>query len=157
MKSEEKNFWKIFDMNKIIIFLWGTVLMAAGCASDQLETTDLFIKGKHLTVELADTPEKRQTGLMNRDKLDSDAGMLFVFEEERQVSFWMKNTSIPLSIAYIGKDGRIREIRELEPFSQKSVKSSRSVKYALEVNCGYFVNQGISEGDKIEFPSDWPY
>lgn len=109
--------------------------------------------GGHLfTVEIADTPEKRQQGLMYRDSLDENEGMLFVFPGEEMRSFWMKNTGIPLSIAYIDSRGVIREIHDMEPFSLAPVPSRFPAKFALEVNRGRFAELGIEPGDRIEIP-----
>lgn len=107
------------------------------------------IKECKLIVEVADTDLTRSTGLMFRKELGKDKGMLFVFGTERNVSFWMKNTSIPLSIAFIDKNGIITEILDLKPNDLTSKKSKKKVKYALEVNQGYFKKNNIKAGDKI--------
>jgi uncharacterized membrane protein (UPF0127 family) len=86
---------------------------------------------------------------MHRRNLPDGEGMLFVFERDQILSFWMKNTFIPLSIAFIASDGRIIDIRDMEPQSLSAVKSTRSVRYALEVPQGWFTRQGIREGDRI--------
>ena len=90
------------------------------------------------------------TGLMNRDALDSNRGMLFVFPRAQQVAFWMKNTPLPLSIAYIAINGRILEIHDLEPFDEHSIlSSSAAVLYALEVPRGWFSQQHVLAGDMV--------
>ena len=101
-------------------------------------------------VEVADTIEKRQRGLMFRDHLDEDRGMIFVFPEERQLSFWMRNTRIPLSIAYIGSSGRIREILDMAPLDETTHPSAEEVMYALEVNRGWFARAGVKTGDVVK-------
>lgn len=88
---------------------------------------------------------------MGRENLDENRGMLFVYERDAKKSFWMKNTTIPLSIAYIAADGTIREIYDMEPLSTRTVDSRYSVRYALEVNQGAFERHGIKAGDKVEF------
>ncbi len=103
-------------------------------------------------VEIADTEEARRVGLMNRDHLPEGQGMLFVFDRDQRLSFWMRNTSIPLSIAYISSDGVVREIHDMTPFSLDPVRSSRSVRYALEVNQGAFSDAGIQTGDRVVLP-----
>lgn len=111
---------------------------------------ELKINDKVIYVEIADTDESRALGLMNRNILEEDRGMLFVFEEERQVSFWMKNTLIPLSVAYINKEGVILEIYDMFPKSLEPVTSKRSsIKFALEVNKGFFDKNNIRIGDKM--------
>ena len=102
-------------------------------------------------MEIADTLETQEKGLMGRDSLDEDKGMLFVYDRDARKSFWMKNTKIPLSLAYIATDGTIREIYDMEPLSTKIVDSKYSVRYVLEVNQGAFERHGIKIGDKVEF------
>lgn len=119
-----------------------------------LETVDIQVGDKVVTVEIADTEETRAKGLMNRKSLDADHGMLFVFREERKLSFWMKNTLIPLSIAYISKSGEIKEIYHMDPLDETSVSSTRSVMYALEMNQGWFEANGIAAGDRITLPQN---
>lgn len=118
-----------------------------------METAEIKIGNKTFTVEIARTPEERQRGLMYRKELGEDRGMLFVFEYDQKLSFWMKNTSIPLDVAYIAKDGTIKEVHQLKPFSEKSVKSAYSVRYALEVPRGTFASLGVGPGDTIELPA----
>ena len=112
---------------------------------------NILVSNSPLDVEIADTPFKRSLGLMNREALDKDSGMLFVFPDQKSRSFWMKDTHIPLSIAYIGEDGVIINIENMEPLSTNSVKSSAPCRYALEVNKGWFENNGIKPGDVINY------
>jgi uncharacterized membrane protein (UPF0127 family) len=103
-----------------------------------------------LGVDVAETARQRERGLMYRDKLPEGGGMLFVFEKDQILSFWMKNTKIPLSIAYISSDGRIIEIKDMEKESTITVVSSRSARYALEVPRGWFNRAGIRPGDRLK-------
>ena len=129
------------------------ILLLVSCSGESRNEEIALKIGKHtLTVEVVDTPEKRERGLMFRESLDADKGMLFIFEKEQRVAFWMKNTEIPLSLAYISKSGHIREIHDLEPLSLHAVQSTYSVLYALEVNRGYFSEKGIKVGDQIVLP-----
>jgi uncharacterized membrane protein (UPF0127 family) len=84
---------------------------------------------------------------MNRKSLADGRGMLFIFDRDQILPFWMKNTLIPLSIAFISADGRILEIRDLRPLDETTVRSSRSARYALEVPQGWFSRAGIKVGD----------
>ena len=110
-----------------------------------------------LRVEAADTPASRAQGLMFRRHLDEDAGMLFVFEEAGIWAFWMKNTLIPLSIAFIDERWRIVDIKDMQvapdpeqgPFDYYA--SSKPFKYALEVNQGFFRRKGITIGARVVF------
>ena len=106
-------------------------------------------------VEIADTDAERQTGLMGRTALPEDAGMLFVFEEEQAaLSFWMRDTLIPLSIAYIDAQGRIVDIQDMEPLDDvpPHYVSAEPARYALEVNQGFFEERGVTVGDLVELP-----
>jgi hypothetical protein len=100
-------------------------------------------------VELAATPAQRGRGLMFRKELPDERGMLFVFPDERVLEFWMRNTSIPLSIAFADASGQIVRIADLEPFSERPVSSGALARYALEVNRGWFEKRGIQSGDAI--------
>ena len=105
-------------------------------------------------VEVADTDAERQTGLMGRTVLPEDAGMLFVFEGEQALSFWMKDTLIPLSIAYMDTEGRIVDIQEMQPLDDvlPHYVSAEPAQYALEVNQGFFEERGVTVGDSVELP-----
>ncbi|MFT6085246.1 MAG: uncharacterized membrane protein (UPF0127 family) [Glaciecola sp.] len=102
-----------------------------------------------LQVEFADSFEERALGLMYRKSLCEDCGMLFQFDDERIASIWMKNTFVALDLAYITVDGRIVDIKQLKPHDLTSVKSSKQVLYALEMNQGWFAKNGVKVGDKI--------
>ncbi len=110
----------------------------------------LTIKDQKIKVEVADTPEERALGLMFRQELDENTGMLFIFEQEGIYPFWMKFTQIPLSIAYIDNDNIIIDIIEMVP-NQEEIRYSPSVPfiYALEMNQGWFAKNDINIGDTI--------
>ena len=118
-----------------------------------LATRTISIAGERgvvtVDVELARTDTEQGIGLMYRTSLEDGKGMLFVNDHDRVMSFWMKNTLIPLSIAYISYDGTIIDIRDMYPNDTTSVHSSRSVRYALEVPQGWFDRVGIKAGDKV--------
>jgi uncharacterized protein len=104
-------------------------------------------------VEIADTPEERRTGLMGRSALAEDAGMFFVYDQEQVLSFGMKDTLIPLSVAYIDAEGRIVDIQDMQPLDETSHPSAEPARYALEVNQGFFEGRGVKVGDMVELPS----
>jgi uncharacterized membrane protein (UPF0127 family) len=105
--------------------------------------------------EVADSDPERETGLMNRTSLDEDGGMLFVFDEDVQAAFWMKDTLIPLSIAFIAADGEIVTIRDMEPCKADPCPvygSDAPYRSALEVNQGAFGKWGVEVGDRVDGP-----
>lgn len=104
---------------------------------------------KTLFIELADTHLKREIGLMNRKHLSKNQGMLFKFPFNTRLSFWMKDTYIPLDIAFLDENGKILQIEEMIPLSTRPIYSKSSCKYALEVNKGWFKDNGVKEGQYI--------
>jgi uncharacterized protein len=119
----------------------------------KLKTVTLSVGSVQVKAEVADTELKRNRGLMFRKNLADGAGMLFVFDSDQRVSFWMKNTSLPLSIAFIGSDGTIYQILDMAPFSEEPRPSDRSVRYALEAPQGWFGRAGVKVGDKFDIPA----
>ncbi len=104
-----------------------------------------------VTVEIADDPDVRSRGLMGRDSLPEDHGMLFVYPEEQILSFWMRNTRIPLDIAFIDRSGFILEIQQMEPHDDASHASKQPAMYALELRKGWFEDHGVEVGERVEF------
>ena len=117
-----------------------------------LKTALLKAGGASILAELALTADEREKGLMFRKELPEGKGMLFVFETDQRLAFWMKNTTIPLSVAYLSSDGTIRQILDLEPHSLDPRNSERSVRYALEVPRGWFGKVGAKVGDRVAIP-----
>ena len=114
------------------------------------------IKGNELTIELATTPETRSCGLSRRENLPANRGMLFVYAEPEILTFWMKDTRIPLSIAFIAADGRIVSIQKMNPLPITTVYASPiPALSALEVNQGWFEENGVHTGDvlKLDLPA----
>ncbi|MCL2243721.1 MAG: DUF192 domain-containing protein [Treponema sp.] len=139
-------------IRRISFLLCFTLILS--CSTQKLPVRELPVEreGQRIAAvkaEIASTAEERAQGLMHRKKLPDGEGMLFVFERDEVLSFWMKNTYIPLSIAFIASDGRIIEIKDMYPKDENSVVSSRSVRYALEVPQGWFSRAGIITGDVI--------
>jgi uncharacterized membrane protein (UPF0127 family) len=110
------------------------------------------IKGHTVHVEVARTPAEQQVGLMHRTSMPADRGMLFVFPQARLQGFWMKDTRLPLSIAFIAADLTITDIADMRPLDDVTIhRSTQPVPYALEVNQGWFAERGITAGDRCEF------
>jgi hypothetical protein len=115
----------------------------------QLPVDWLTVGGHRITVELARDPDERSRGLMFRQSLPPDHGMLFLFSSEEVQAFWMRNTVIPLSIAYADASGRIVRIADLEPLDERPVTSIAPARYALEMNRGWFAAHSVVAGDAI--------
>ena len=139
-----------------------TRLFGAGClvaavagpacgtgANEPLPTIPLSINGHKMVVEVATTPERRSLGLMHRFSLQPDHGMLFVFDYPEHQGFWMKNTFIPLSIAFVAADGRIINIDEMQPHDERTHMSRGPALYAIEMRKGWFAERGIKSGDAV--------
>ncbi|MDR2660308.1 MAG: DUF192 domain-containing protein [Spirochaetaceae bacterium] len=135
----------------IFLFVFISCTPAEQRPQPKLETKRIIIVNQEgdevdMIVELARASEEQRMGLMFRKKLDDGEGMLFVYDRDQILSFWMKNTIIPLSIAFISRDGQIIEIKDMQPQSIQSIRSSRSARYALEAPQGWFERSGISAG-----------
>ncbi len=124
--------------------------MPVGATAAELATRTLSINGQKLIVEVASTPETRATGLMNRFSLQQDHGMLFVFEAPQPLAFWMKNTYVPLSIAFVDARGRITNIEDMRPHDEATHSSKGVARYAIEMRQGWFAAKGIGAGDVVE-------
>jgi len=109
------------------------------------------VGGVEVRVEIADDEAERSKGLMFRDSLPENDGMLFVYESERSLGFWMRNTLIPLDIAYIDGKGRIVDIQQMEPRDETTHLSKADAMYALEMNAGWFEAHDVGLGDVVEF------
>jgi len=122
-----------------------------GSGTGDLPTGMVRIGDDTFQVEIADTPAARTRGLMERYSLAEDAGMLFIFDEPRVLSFWMLNTPIPLDIDFIREDLTISSTDTMAPFSLTSHASIEPVPFALEVGAGEFERRGIEPGDTVVF------
>ncbi len=118
-------------------------------AQGGLPMVQLKIGPHSIHAEVADNPTSRQYGLMNRTSLPADQGMLFVFERPGMHCFWMRNTLIPLAIAFIRQDGTIVNLKEMQPQTETTHCPDRAVRYALEMNQGWFRKKGIKSGMQV--------
>lgn len=137
----------------IAILIVATILSAH---ADPLITYPLRIKKHVIRAEIANTGQDRQRGLMFREKLAENGGMIFLYPHAEVSAMWMKNTRIALSVAFIDASGRILNITEMEPFSEEAHASSGAASYALEMNRGWFGKQGIHAGDHVEGLKELP-
>ena len=129
--------------------LFATLLVGTARA-ESLPTVELKIGSNRLVAEVAATIPTRTLGLMNRFSLQPDHGMLFVFDSPQPQAFWMKNTYIPLSIAFLGADGRILNIEDMAPRTENTHPSLGAAMYALEMKKGWFAERGIGAGDRVQ-------
>tara|TARA_R110001583_G_scaffold12612_8_gene55871 strand:- start:6435 stop:6857 length:423 start_codon:yes stop_codon:yes gene_type:complete len=116
----------------------------------QLKDIPIHVGNKSINVEVADNEDSRNIGMMFRRVLPPEKGMLFVFEDSAPRRFWMKNTYVPLSIAYINSRGIILNVEKMNPLSESGVWSKGPARYALEMNQGWFKENGISPGDLVK-------
>ncbi|MFC6488954.1 DUF192 domain-containing protein [Nitratireductor sp. GCM10026969] len=107
---------------------------------------------RSFTIEIADTAEKRARGLMFRRSMGDDHGMLFVFEESRNRSFWMKDTPMPLDLLFVGEDGSVRAIERGEPLSTDGIAPDARAQFVLELKAGTAQRTGIEVGDRLRHP-----
>jgi uncharacterized membrane protein (UPF0127 family) len=124
--------------------------VTAPAAADELATMPLTIGKYKITAEVATTPAQMRTGLMNRFSLKPDHGMLFAYERPGPLSFWMRNTYIALSIAFIDADGTILNIEDMQPQTDDTHWSKGAAQYALEMRKGWFAERGIVPGNHVE-------
>jgi len=117
--------------------------------AQQLPMVALNAGMHNVQAQLAASPEQRQIGLMYRREMPANEGMLFVFEDASRQCFWMRNTLLPLSIAFVADDGTIVNLAEMKPMTEDSHCSSKPVRYALEMNAGWFAKRGIGPGSKL--------
>ncbi|AKJ28646.1 DUF192 domain-containing protein [Caldimonas brevitalea] len=133
-----------------LALLGSGLAQAQGEAAQQLPTTPLTVGFQVVQAQVARTPEQRATGLMHRKSLAPNEGMLFVFEQPATQCFWMKNTLIPLSIAFLDDKGAVVNIADMQPQSLDSHCSKQPVRYALEVNQGWFAKRGVKPGFQVK-------
>lgn len=145
---------KLRDLVSAIVFaslFVASLLPTASMAqvNKDLQVIELTIKNAKLKAEVASDTHTRTVGLMNRFSLKPDQGMLFVFADSEPLAFWMKNTFVPLSIAYLDSKGVIVNIVDMKPQDESSHPSNGPAQFALEMKQGWFKERGIVAGDKV--------
>lgn len=157
--------WHLRSMNKVFVSVISVFVMAIGSVAWAQKVnpvtftqSEIKVGSKKIKVDIAKTPDQHEYGLMNRDSLGKDTGMLFIFERESTLSFWMKNTFIDLAIAYIDSNKKIIDIQEMKATKKNDTSepaiypSAKPAQYALEMNKGWFKKNKIKVGDLITIP-----
>jgi len=142
-------------MHKTLALAFAVLACTAALAQDpqtNLPRVKLRAGMHQIDAQVAATPDQRMTGLMHRKEMPQHEGMLFVFEQASQQCFWMKNTLLPLAVAFVADDGSIVNIDEMKPQTLDSHCSAKPVRYVLEMNTGWFAKKGIKAGQKLAGP-----
>ena len=143
----------LISKNIISNLIATTLLLSSSVAFGQvnigLPTVELKSGIYHIQAEIADTPNAREVGLMNRTSMPTNSGMLFIFEQKAGHCFWMNNTKIPLSIAFIADDGKIVNIEEMQAETTNNHCPKAAIRYALEMNKQWFSERVIVPGSVI--------
>jgi len=131
---------------------------AGGCgngsatATATLPAVPMQIGSKTYTLEVANDAAEREKGLMRRDSMPADHGMIFVFADEQRLGFWMRNTRIPLDIIYVNAAGRVVSIKQMRPYDTSTTYADAPAKYAIELNQGQAAAAGVAVGDQLTIP-----
>jgi len=137
------------------------LLVAGGCSekaspsaspASSLPTVRVQLGNKPFNLEVANNEETREYGLMRRDSMPSDHGMIFVFDKASNVGFYMKNTRIPLDIVFVDSDGGVISIKQMKPYDLSTTWADGQAKWAIELNLGAAAGAGVKVGDKLQIP-----
>jgi uncharacterized membrane protein (UPF0127 family) len=143
-----------FILTVLALLLTGCSNESAPPATPQLPTVTMQIGTRTFTLEVAATHDDRQKGLMDRQEMPIDRGMIFVFADEAMRSFWMKRTRIPLDILYVDSGGKVVDIKSMQPLDLRSTPGKAPARYAIEINRGAAALAGVKEGDVLVIPSE---
>jgi uncharacterized membrane protein (UPF0127 family) len=153
--------WKLLDNTSLIqpivfLLLACSALLVGGCeeqSPDSLPTVTMQIGSRAFTLEVARTEAEQQKGLMKRDSMPDDHGMIFPMHREEMQGFWMKDTRIPLDILFLDNHGKVVSIHQMEAYDEKNTTSSDfPARYAIELNKGVAAKTGVKVGDVLDIP-----
>lgn len=145
----------MIDSRKTLPIALTALLLLIGCdpkPTSNLATVNMQLGNKNFTLEVADQTDTRTYGLMRRDSMPEDHGMIFVFKDEEKLGFWMKNTRIPLDIIYIDALGQVVSVKQMKPYDLSTVPSDGPAKYAIELNKGAAEAAGVKAGMTLKLP-----
>lgn len=137
-----------------LLFQAGCKQAAPPAPASNLPTVGMTIGSKAYTLEIAAKTADRNRGLMYRDSMPADHGMIFAFAQPDEQSFWMKNTRIPLDILFLDPAGKIVSIQTMEPYVERGTKSKGPAQFAVELNGGEAKTTGVKEGDVVRIPEE---
>jgi uncharacterized membrane protein (UPF0127 family) len=146
-----------YSTTSAIAVLIVAALAGGGCrqsapAKPGLPTVTMQLGSKTFTLEIANSVPTRERGLMQRDSMPADHGMIFVFDQEQPLGFYMKNTRIPLDIIFVGANGNVVSIKQMKPYDLKTTPSDLPAKWAIELNAGAAAEAGVKVGDALQIP-----
>jgi uncharacterized protein len=133
------------------------IFAPAGCRHKQdslLPVTSMQIGSERFDLEIAISPHDQEVGLMHRDSLDSDHGMIFINSEEKPQTFWNHDVHFPLDLIFLDSSARVVSLKHLDAFSEKNVPSDAPAQYVIELNAGTVARLGVKVGDRLDLPSD---
>ena len=137
-------------MNKLVVgIVCGAILSAAAWAENSMPILELTAGFHRIEAEVAANDQNRQVGLMNRKAMPPQHGMLFVFTQDNTHCMWMRNTLLPLSVAFLDDEGKIINIEDMQPQTEDNHCARRPARYALEMNLGWFAQRGLKPGLKL--------
>jgi uncharacterized membrane protein (UPF0127 family) len=134
------------------------LLLAAGCRNEQpqsnLPTVKMQLGSEQFVLEIAADGESRERGLMRRDSMPDNHGMIFVFSNADVLKFWMKDTRIPLDIVYVGANGDVVAVKQMKPYDRSTTSSDAPAKWAIELNQGTAMRAGVKVGQSLQIPPE---
>jgi uncharacterized membrane protein (UPF0127 family) len=133
------------------------ILAPAGCREKQaslLPVTSMQIGSERFDLEIAISPHDQEVGLMHRDSLDSDHGMIFISSKEQAQTFWNHDVHFPLDLVFLGADGHIVSLKHMDAYDEKVVASDTPAQYVIELNAGTVARVGVKVGDHLDLPKD---
>ena len=148
----------IFTRRRRLLCTLALICLIAGCqpggqsSAAALPTVQIQLGSKTFTLEVANSESSREFGLMKRDSMPADHGMIFAFAEPANVAFYMKNTRIPLDIVFVDSAGGVISIKQMKPYDLTSVYADGQAKWAIELNQGAAASAGLKVGDKLQIP-----
>ncbi|HSV13854.1 MAG TPA: DUF192 domain-containing protein [Tepidisphaeraceae bacterium] len=148
----KRNFASPSLVHLLLLALLGGCGTGPATTQSSLPTVSMKIGARTFTLEVAADEYSRERGLMERDSMPADHGMIFVFPSDSSEGFWMKNTHIPLDILFIDAGGKVVSVHTMKPFDMNTTSSDGEYRYAIELNAGAAADVGVKAGDHVDIP-----